>query len=108
MKEYIEREAVRKQLKEQCAECDARFEDRLCLQCRVRSDWELIQAIPAADVVERKRGEWKECQHISYDEWRDEDVYWYTYVCSNCHFEAMDNSHFCPNCGADMRGDNDA
>ena len=52
MGEYIEREALRKRLREHCVKCDARYEDRLCLQCVIRNAWEIINETPAADVVE--------------------------------------------------------
>ena len=54
-----------------------------------------ILSIPA---VERK-GKW-----IHYDE-GDFD---YDYKCSNCGYTVWDNSDFCPNCGVDMRGEEDA
>ncbi len=49
-----------------------------------------------------KHGRWTENHHVSYDDMREEDVHWYTYTCSECAFEAMNNSHCCPNCGARM------
>lgn len=56
-----------------------------------------LAKLPAADVVERKGGEWI---------WDDEG-----YHCSECFFraygnalECMDGTYaYCPNCGADMR-----
>ena len=55
-----------------------------------------IDAMPTANVVEVKHGEW-----IKFDEG---DCY-----CSNCGFALEDWVQgifykFCPNCGADMRG----
>lgn len=52
--------------------------------------------IPSADVVESKRGEWK------VDETHDYEPY-----CSLCGHEpiAGEKYNYCPNCGADMRGD---
>ena len=55
----------------------------------------VVDDIPAADVVERKRGKWgSDC------------------VCSECGFHRQttrSNNYmigkFCPNCGADMRGE---
>lgn len=50
---------------------------------------------PTADVVERKKGEW-----VSLNGW---------ITCSKCGCEPPNEtnieSDFCPNCGADMRGE---
>lgn len=62
-----------------------------------------IDAIPAADVVERKKGKW---EHLSGDEW----------LCNQCGFvlstegswehPLKDREKFyCEHCGADMRED---
>jgi hypothetical protein len=86
MKEYIEREG----LLEKLAERDL----VLCV-----TEWDIKNA-PAADVVERKRGEWVQ---IGYDDLMDR------ITCSCCkeYFSIIDNCteefNFCPNCGADMR-----
>ena len=87
MKDYIEREAA----------CEL-------LAMALDDDWEPKYAadrmnnIPAADVRPVVRGEW---------EVKGQDIY-----CSVCGEESGYNpfgastfSHFCPNCGADMRGD---
>lgn len=52
---------------------------------------------PTADVREVNRGRWS----LQY---RGVGHYW---ECSECHFEncVMPRTNFCPNCGADMRGD---
>ena len=63
---------------------------------------EVLNHMPAEDVVEVKRGRWE--QHDYYDE--DANVY----VCSVCHEPWMlnagtpkdNNMHYCPNCGARM------
>lgn len=64
---------------------------------------EIVNYMPAADVVEVKHGKWEE---DAFKAW-----------CSNCEtYFSMINIrketflkvfHFCPNCGADMRGDKD-
>ena len=54
-----------------------------------------IDLIPSAD---RPKGEWV---------WSDEDASWKCGRC-DCVFEEIDwkpNYNFCPNCGADMRGE---
>lgn len=59
---------------------------------------DIIKYAPTADVVEVKRGEWKR---------KGQDIY-----CSVCGNESAYNpfgaskfSDYCPNCGADMRGE---
>ena len=53
-----------------------------------------IRNYPTADVVEVKRGKWID---LDITEWQ----------CSKCHYrvERWNNTPYCPNCGADMRGD---
>ena len=60
----------------------------------------LISAIPPADVRENVRGEW---QVVGYDK----DYIPIVYTCSACGFHTTMELEFdfCPNCGADMRGD---
>lgn len=60
-----------------------------------------MQNIPAADVVERKKGEWVEDYNLINDT--------YHFHCSVCGDEEwgtrkqIEDTHYCPNCGADMR-----
>ena len=100
MKEYIEREALFKKVLE-----ERRFvfqmEDLLNHELVVRTVYndfaEFVNSIPAADVVERKRGEWI-LRHVGHGH------YW---ECSECHknpcIYVTKDTNFCPNCGADMR-----
>lgn len=65
---------------------------------------DLIHQEPTADVRENVRGEW--IKPISRG-----DVLSYGkayYECDQCHKVAFfgNEMNFCPNCGADMRGDN--
>lgn len=57
-----------------------------------------VKAMPAADVVEVRHGEWK---HVVYHNGRtpDEDM-----ICSECGASGLPNWNYCPNCGADLRG----
>lgn len=56
----------------------------------------MIDSIPAADVVERKTGEWMPYKTKTGKNW---------WACSLCGFVSEHKAHhnFCPNCGADMR-----
>lgn len=56
-----------------------------------------IEAIPAADVVERKKGKWLDVTTLG-----NEFICW---VCSECRHGAdfvYEPYNFCPNCGARM------
>ena len=63
-----------------------------------------INAIPSADVVERKRGKWIDV---------DDDFNIISGSCSACGWQAhlyeddVVGMNFCPNCGADMRHPDD-
>ena len=57
-----------------------------------------IDNIPAADVRPVRRGKW-----IDHQEGR-----WIYAKCSVCGTVHDVKSNFCPNCGADMRGESDA
>ena len=47
----------------------------------------------AIDALERKHGEWV-LEHSSQ-----------LWECTNCHEREIRTTDFCPNCGADMRGE---
>lgn len=92
MTEYIEREAV-------IAEADYDGNFRLVVPVKK------IRNIPAADVVERKRGKWDEIpnKYISVSG-KNGSYSGNATSCSVCH-EINPNAfktNFCPNCGAKM------
>ena len=62
---------------------------------------DMIADIPAADVRENVKGEWIV---ESVDLFHGEEV-GESYICSVCGKDAFDKFDFCPNCGADMRGE---
>lgn len=96
MGEYIKRETVLAEAQEVYHWCghENRYGDFIPV--------EAICGVPAADVVEVKHGRWVENSHDSYDDMREEYVRWYTYTCSECDGEAMNDYNYCPNCGAKM------
>lgn len=57
-----------------------------------------LSVVPAADVVEVRRGEWSVA--IGYDPAR-------RVMCDLCRRMNYEPTNFCPNCGADMRGEKD-
>ena len=79
MAEYIEREA----LLEKLAERD------LCL-CVSEPD---IKNAPAADVAPVVHGRWRLVGEFGFND---------CYICSECGKIAMNDSNYCPNCGAKM------
>ena len=104
MAEYIEREALLRNLSEDIEACGE--EDSVCRPIAYGSILGLKMAvayantIPTADVVEVKHGEW-----FLLDECANEGVY-----CSVCRKKVYRTeyanqkikSKFCPNCGAKM------
>lgn len=54
----------------------------------------------APTVEERPKGEWIESQ----EEFEDAFII-FKHECSNCKEITFGGGNFCPNCGADMRGD---
>ena len=74
---------------------------------------EIVDAQPTADVVEVKHGEWIE-RNVTQDR-RDAKIpEWQSAKCSVCgkyhttpYMYYFTNYDYCPNCGADMRGDED-
>lgn len=78
--------------------------DRICQigyerNANVLSIRQAVRDVPAADVVERKKGKWAKQQ-------KDFDLCGVEYfACSQCGFECQLTYNFCPDCGAKMDGD---
>lgn len=53
---------------------------------------------PTIEAEPVRHGDWRFC---GSDRWND------AYVCSECGKIAQDDSNYCPNCGAKMRGTTD-
>jgi dTDP-glucose pyrophosphorylase len=59
------------------------------------------EMFPSADVRENIHGEWEEVT-----DYKDDNVYQWHIICSVCRQRGMfESDNFCPNCGADMRGE---
>ena len=89
MKEYID-------LKRRVVYKGDVFDALLGLDWAIQEGVEFCDKLPAADVVERKRGEWIWDSRFS------------DYTCSECHNWDLKTPNFCSNCGADMRGEKNA
>ena len=79
MKEYIEREAALR-------------------ECKYDADGYVtqgIKAIPTADVKRVVRGKWERVGTIENT--------WIVCACTACGAQTIDAGAYCPNCGADMR-----
>ena len=65
-----------------------------------------LKDIPAADVRPVVRGEWidKGIRYSRKSEFSPLERH-YSFECSHCRKEREWKSDFCPNCGADMRGE---
>ena len=70
-----------------------------------KSEWffkfDDVMGMPSADVRENIHGEWA----ADVDKWGDVVTTVNGYTCSKCGVFNSDKDNFCPNCGADMRGE---
>lgn len=79
MAEYIERSAAIRALT--LHDCDS-ADDKI-----------VIRDIPAADVAPVVHGRWRWVCELGFND---------CYICSECGKIAMNDSNYCPNCGAKM------
>ena len=68
---------------------------------------EIIDLQPTADVRENVRGEWIDDGIHGDWAWEQDGHgnFWHFWKCSRCGMGTKTRSNYCPNCGADMRGD---
>ena len=97
MKEYIDREALMRRIKEiHCAECDS-YNGVRCRACWVDDTLDYIDSEPSADVAPVVRGRWII------------DSVGGKIACSDCGciylgYNGRLKPNYCPNCGAKMDG----
>ena len=89
-KEYIDKVAFNYAIREAVKKYPNSFYNGLEVARQIAHDF------PAADVRPAKRGKWV-----------DEPIKGVKYHCSVCQGRFNYTWHYCPNCGADMRGDID-
>lgn len=109
MAEYIDKSDTETVFREVRKRLFAKKKDYVAIEFLIRDQMlsaaeGIIHAMPAADVVERKRGEWEDVV--------SDDNEFLIHACSVCGhgyhmpFDFKGNIYFhnfCPNCGADMR-----
>lgn len=97
MSDYIKRDDIIKALGELCDTPAGQSTGLTALVYAAKT----IEGLPAADVVERKKGEWIEKPYVTMEGYVDGLIY----NCSKCGKKATRYtiSNYCPNCGADMR-----
>ena len=66
-----------------------------------KEEWVALQMAIEALEQERPKGEW------IFNPTDAIDLMFAKPKCSECGFESSDGGNFCPNCGADMRGDDE-
>lgn len=114
MPRYIDTEKLTEALREKCDRCeDTRTDFCSTRWCDIAKVIKMIDNAPTADVVERKKGKWIKMSDA-------DGIY---YACSECgkgiprvpdfnpqfdlftRLKSLEKTNFCPECGADMRGD---
>ena len=66
-------------------------------------EWAQLEKMYELGKAERKKGKWI----ADVDRWGDVETTVNGYICSECKVFNTDKDNYCPNCGADMRGDSD-
>ena len=99
MKEYIEREVAKNAFPK--AEADAFENCRYCTCLDSGQIGEILDNVPAADVVPVRHGKW-ETAFLAHEYLGCRP---YAHYCSVCHQIIAFRTFYCPNCGARMDGD---
>ena len=92
--DYISREKLRHAMYHEAFETDTelqKWESGCWIRYRLFTD--VLDALPAADVEERKTGKWEIIDEVEPRR----------YGCSNCKRMVWHIENFCPNCGAELR-----
>ena len=98
MDEYIEREAAIKAIEKADYTLIANDAD----SCKADYLREIIESVPAADVVPVVHGRWDQSkEHFYLNNGCKE---WINFYCSECDAPNNSPTDYCPNCGAKMDG----
>jgi Zn finger protein HypA/HybF involved in hydrogenase expression len=106
MDEYISREAIVKEIKEEIKACDAKFVEDIQIKKGLKIAIRDIKAAKTADVQLMKHGRW--IDSTFYDPCEKSWEQDFEFECSNCghkiYNKPNDNNLFCGHCGARMDG----
>lgn len=105
MAKYIEKEPMIEEMQRLIDNVSRNFPkatetELIILKGKYEAFMEYIKKQPTADVQSVKRGEWEKKSSVG------------VFRCSLCQHifmlgaDEIDEYHFCPNCGADMQGEN--
>ena len=97
-KEYIEREVAKARLRMWITDC-VLAGDNEAADC-FRDCIDLLDSIPAADVIEKKHGYW--IKRIIENEQEDYPIRNVDYICSRCEGCWHEPLKYCPMCLAEM------
>lgn len=98
MAEYIKREAAIKAIEKADYTLIANDAD----SCKADYLREIIESVPAADVVPVVHGRWDESKEHFY--LMNGCKEWINFYCSECDAPNNSPTDYCPNCGAKMDG----
>lgn len=103
--EYISRDEALKIFHQCCDNCTNSYNGVMCRACADAGAMDILIDMPSADVQPVKYGRWIDVYtwtmlHEFKSSGRGEH-FW----CSECEQGQKQKSNYCPNCGADMRGD---
>ena len=103
MSDLISRQYVLDKFKALCDACGVgeKYEGVMCRCCYLDDGICIVEDAPSAE-PERKKGKWiYDTERVMGDGWT-----YSQYHCSECKYQQIGGAvNFCPNCGADMRGD---
>ena len=88
MAEYIEREAFKAEVRR--------------LSTHYLNEWDTLGVLAAADRIPAA-----DVRPVVHGKWVDKPIKGVKYHCSVCQGRFDYTWHYCPNCGADMRGEQD-
>lgn len=91
MSDLIDRKAAIEAIRSYCAGCD-NYDGIRCRSCGIADAADKVEEVPTVDTEPVRRGKWLESP----------DRYWVK--CSACEHGELNETPYCPHCGARMEG----